>query len=799
MQLSRNATEVIKKRYLAKNKDGKVIETAEDMFTRVARTMAGAERDESIAEYEEKFYKIMTNLEFLPNSPTLINAGRELGQLSACFVLPLEDSMDSIFTTLRDAALIQKSGGGCGFSFSNLRPANDLVKSTNKCAGGPVAFIRIFDQALDVIRQGGVRHGANMAVMRCLSGDTQIKTPTGNISIKKLVGKNPYLYCTDGKTLYMRQAKSVFSNGKRKLLRVVFDDHSYVDCTSDHLFLLKNSMYKEASKLLRGDSLLRMQRYLYKCTSDRQWYPFVTLCGIQKRYPEHRLLAEAVYKRKLTFMEDVHHKDNNPCNNTPENLEVLSRQEHAKITGQNCNFQQAGRDFIKNRLYELPEYKERHKRAINHKVIDVIELNVEEEVFDISMDEFHNFALANDTFVHNCDHPDITSFIQCKQEEGSIPNFNISVGITDEFMSAVKADRKYQLINPRSGAVVEEVRANDIFNLIIEHAHANGEPGLLFLDEMNRHNPTPHMGMIEATNPCGEQPLLGYESCNLGSINLGRMVKAEKMDWDRLKYVTQIAVRFLDNVIDMNRYPISAIETKTKATRKIGLGVMGFADMLIKLGIEYNTDEAIKIAREVMRFIHVNAIRTSTELAKTRGVFPAYRGSTWQTDHGVRVRNAALTTVAPTGTLSIIANCSSGIEPYYSKSIKKHILNTILEEEIEYAKSDSFITAHEIAPEWHVKIQSAFQPYIDSAVSKTINFPNEATKEDVRYAYLLAYKLKCKGITVFRDGSRSEQVLTDASNGKTNDKCPSCGADIIVAEGCKTCSNKCGWSACAVA
>ena len=569
MQLSGNAIQVLKKRYLSKNKEGKIIETPEEMFTRVARTIAGAERDESMAEYEEKFYKIMTNLEFLPNSPTLINAGRELGQLSACFVLPIEDSMDSIFTTLRDAALIQKSGGGCGFSFSNMRPANDLVKSTNKCAGGPVAFILIFDKALDVIRQGGVRHGANMAVLRV-------------------------------------------------------------------------------------------------------------------------------------------------------------------------------------------------------------------------------------------DHPDIIEFINCKQDEGAIPNFNISVGITDEFMSAVKADRTYQLINPRSGAVARELPANEIFSMIIDHAWENGEPGVLFLDEMNRHNPTPHMGMIEATNPCGEQPLLGYESCNLGSINLARMIKSDKIDWDRLEYITQTATRFLDNVIDMNRYPIGTIETKTKLTRKIGLGVMGFADMLIKLDIEYDTDEAIKHAREVMRFIHTKAIKTSVELAKTRGVFPAYRGSIWQTDRGIRLRNSALTTIAPTGTLSILANCSSGIEPYYSKSIKKHILNTILEQEVEYAKADSFLTAHEIAPEWHVKIQSAFQPYIDSAVSKTINFPNEATKEDIKHVYLLAYKMKCKGITVYRDQSRVEQVLESDTGAEPeipcSTTCPDCGSSLIKDSGCMKCTNpECAWAACKIA
>ena len=367
MQLSSNALKVLEKRYLTKDREGNAIETPEQMFARVARTIAGAEFNSSVDEYEEKFYKIMTNLEFLPNSPTLINAGKELGQLSACFVLPIDDSMDSIFTTLRDAALVQKSGGGTGFNFSNLRPVGDRVKSTNKCSGGPIAFIQIYDRALDVIKQGGVRHGANMAILRV-------------------------------------------------------------------------------------------------------------------------------------------------------------------------------------------------------------------------------------------DHPDIIDFINCKSVEGSIPNFNISVAITDDFMSMLRNNRNFQLVNPRSGIVEKEMPAKDIFNRIVEMAWTNGEPGIVFIDEMNRHNVVPNVGEIEATNPCGEQPLLGYESCNLGSINLGRFVKAGKLDYDRLDYVVRLAVRFLDNVIDMNKYPITAIETKTKQTRKIGLGVMGFADMLIKKEIKYDIYESVKKAHEVMGF-----------------------------------------------------------------------------------------------------------------------------------------------------------------------------------------------------
>ena len=563
MQLSMSAIKVLEKRFLAKDKQGEIIETPEQMFQRVAKIVSGAERDASSVEYEEKFYKIMTNLEFLPNSPTLVNAGRELGQLSACFVLPIDDSMYSIFTTLRDAAIIQKSGGGVGFSFSNIRPKGDSVKSTQKCAGGPVEFIRIYDRAIEPISQGGVRRGANMAVLRV-------------------------------------------------------------------------------------------------------------------------------------------------------------------------------------------------------------------------------------------DHPDIMEFICCKEVEGTIPNFNISVGITDDFMAAVRNTRAFDLINPRSGAITNTIKSTDLFDSIVQHAWQNGEPGVLFIDEINRHNVVPHIGEIEATNPCGEQPLIGYESCNLGSLNLGRFVKAKQIDWDRLAYVTELATRFLDDVIDMNKYPLSQIETRTKTTRKIGLGVMGFADMLIKLGIKYDTEEAIVKAHEVMHFIHNHALAMSRELAETRGVFPAYRGSTWCTEHGIRLRNACLTTIAPTGTLSVLANCSSGIEPYYSKTTKKHVLETILEEDVEFAKEDSFITSHEVGAEWHVKIQAAFQAHSDSAVSKTINFPESATLEDVKHAYMLAFKLKCKGLTIYRDKSRQKQVLTSGPEPAPDmELCPQCQASLIHEEGCIKCS-KCEWTVCKI-
>jgi len=563
LELTPQAIKVLEHRYLRKDEKGNIIETPEQLFWRVASNIAEASKyyNEDYKKHEDEFYTILCRLEFLPNSPTLMNAGNSLQQLSACFVLPIDDSMESIFETLKITALIHKSGGGTGFSFSRLRPKNDTVSSTHGVSSGPISFMKVFNAATEAIKQGGRRRGANMGILH--------------------------------------------------------------------------------------------------------------------------------------------------------------------IT-----------------------------------------------------------------------HPDILEFIDCKKEEGTLNNFNISVTVTDEFMRKVERDEMYDLINPRTSQAVSQLRASEVFERIVENAWGNGEPGIIFIDRVNEANPTPTLGRIESTNPCGEQPLLPYESCNLGSINLAKFVvfknKTPEINWERLRYVTRVAVRFLDNVIDMNRYPISKIEQVTKENRKIGLGVMGFADMLYQLGIPYNSKEALSLAEKLMSFIKHEADNMTIELGERRGAFPNFKYSIYS--KGKPRRNATVTTIAPTGSIGIIAGCSSGIEPvfaliYVRKNIlggeemyevNKYFKRTLEEHGLysedlvrEISKTGSiknikeipesirrvFATALDISPEDHVRMQAAFQKYVDNAVSKTVNLPNSATKDDVKRVFLLAYKLRCKGVTVYREGSRAAQVL----------------------------------------
>ena len=553
--LSKSAQTILQRRYLQRDEDGEVIETIDELFRRVANAVAAPEGTEA-AKYSNLFYDLMVNLDFLPNSPTLMNAGVPGGQLSACFVLPVEDSMEGIFNTLRDSALIHKTGGGTGFSFSRLRAKNSVVKSTGGVASGPISFMKAYNAATETVKQGGKRRGANMGMLRI-------------------------------------------------------------------------------------------------------------------------------------------------------------------------------------------------------------------------------------------DHPDIEDFIHCKKDKTELTNFNISVAVTDVFMDAVKEEGSYDLVDPRSGKVVDTIPAKPIWDKIVAAAWESGEPGIFYIDRTNDLNPTPALGKFEATNPCGEQPLLPYESCNLGSINLLNMCTAKGINYTKLDRTIELAVRFLDNVIDVNTYPLPEIDEVTKLTRKIGLGVMGWADMLLRLNIPYNSVRALELAEKLMKHITDMARDCSRLLGKERGSFPAKDLSIWKDERFMR--NAALTTIAPTGTISMIADVSSGIEPIFGYAFTKTVMdndsfvyvNEILKERLLanglYTQStvdnllksgrvtaldkvpedikEVFVCAYDIAADNHILMQASFQKYTDNAISKTINFPNTATIDDVNDGYILAYNLGCKGVTVYRDGSRDSQVL----------------------------------------
>ena len=596
LDLSANALTVLERRYLVKDDQGKPVERPEDLFWRVARTIAAPDRaygasDRAVESLAETFFELMATRVWMPNSPTLMNAGRPLGQLSACFVLPVEDALSNgrsgIYDTLRAMALVHQSGGGTGFSFSRLRPKNDVVRSTMGVASGPVSFMKLYDASTDVVKQGGTRRGANMGILRV-------------------------------------------------------------------------------------------------------------------------------------------------------------------------------------------------------------------------------------------DHPDIMDFIHCKDDLTQITNFNISVAVTDAFMLALEAGQAYDLIHPRTGKVVGQADAPEVFKQIVHGAWKTGEPGVFYIDRANHYNPVPHLGSYEATNPCGEQPLLPYDVCNLGSINVGLFIKNGDVDWESLRTAVHLCTHFLDNVIDANKYPLDEIDDLAKRIRRIGLGIMGWADLLVRLGLGYNSDQGVALGRKLMEFIDEESKVASEKLAQQRGTFAEWERSIWGPDATCarnakgerirpmrRLRNCNLTTVAPTGTISIIAGCSSGIEPLFAVAFMRNqagvLMPDVNEDFVAIAKREGwysedlmtqiaaaghihfdavpekwqrvFVTAHDVTPEWHIQMQAAFQEFTDSAISKTCNFANDATEEYVEQIYRYAYQLGCKGVTVYRDGARENQVL---STGSTAKKVVEAGKDALV-------------------
>ncbi len=1028
LKLSENALKVLERRYLKKDENGKVIETPEELFRRVSRAIAWADKEygaspRQIAELEESFFNIMTSLEFVPNSPCLMNAGKDLGQLSACFTLPINDSMESIFETLKATAKIHQSGGGTGFSFSRLRPKNSMVKTTGGVASGPVSFMKVYDAATEAVKQGG-----------CVDPHTRVSTEFGIVKIKSLGPKDtkpdtwsvhngrPFAVATDNgieisdefynngiakvKTIKTACGYSITTTGEHRL-RVIDENGNYVwrhvnDLKAGDWMALQKETYigkgnyplpkcsfkihfnangittpsvatKELGEFIGffiGDGAMSINKrgtgrliftindddkstrdYICKITkelfaimpslqkkkddqSTNYFFNSTVLVhwlnqiGIEKKSaleadvpeiafragrdfaygflrglfnadghisqegyislssvssplinnvqllllalgipsgisvtsnrqgafgknPLYRLrvitkTGMEVFKKRIGFISDAKNKRMVDVGGKPwEFNDIIPNQGGLLKTlynspGRGCgpgrskrganqplyrDIQHylpdvsADRNLTRSRLEELSA---KHREIRNNPLVEWFLANKqfydrvskiedgESLTLDLSVPG-NNTYIANGFVSHNTrrganmgilhvDHPDIVEFIGCKSENNQINNFNISVAITDEFMEKVKKNEDYDLIDPHSKKVTQRLNAKEVFELIVKQAHKNGEPGVIFIDKMNDFNPTPKLGTYESTNPCGEQVLLPYESCDLGSVNLALMYKQipsgiYEIDWEKLAKVTRLAVRFLDNLIDVNKFPLPEIEKATLATRKIGLGIMGWASLLIRLGIPYNSEEAINLAEKIMSFILNEAVKQSHELAEEKGVFPAFEGSIFDKKGlSLKLRNATLTTIAPTGTISIIAGpCSSGIEPlfaisyyrnvmdndklveveplfeevaqkrgFYSRKLMEKIAESASLKDIEGIPEDVkkvFVTSHDITPEWHVRMQAAFQKFTNNAVSKTINFTHEAALDDVRKSYLLAYELGCKGITIYRDGSREEQVL----------------------------------------
>ena len=990
IELTPNALKVLERRYLKKGENGKVDEKPEDMFWRVACNIATAdacfEPDADVRETARRFYKLMGSLSFLPNSPTLMNAGRDLQQLSACFVLPVGDSMEEIFETLKHTALIHKSGGGTGFAFSRLRPKNDIVQSTHGVSSGPVSFMRIFDAATEHVKQGG-----------CFGPNERISTDKGLIHARKLAD-----YIDGGDTFYahthqgLRQIIARFRNGVKQLYEVTTKRGYKVSVTAAHkvailvngqvttvplkylksgdeILLLLGSgietdyvplrevvyersvmstqlneevtfplalteelayligyMYGDGSvhwgkkvnwtapkaiKLATAEAypdirnrLIRIIRQLFGLEPSvtqgdgavievslysRLVVEWLKVNGLLKDKADHIRVPEIIFRSPSNVMGAfiAGYFDADGCDRGKKGsfgidsisrgmledvqqllaangiLSHITQQDRSAegwrtiyrliVTG--AQFKRRFADFVaaekvgdteakrdayntypaavlksagaRSKHYDgiydytservsFNQMSKIHARLVECNDLDVAEnianlMNmVPDEIVSITAgehSEVYDFEVAgvhllsgNGVYTSNSrrganmgilrvDHPDILEFIECKVENNAIQNFNISVAITEKFMQAVERGADYDLVNPRNGKVTGSLNAKEIFDKLTEMAWRSGDPGIVFIDRINRDNPTPQVGEMESTNPCGEQPLLPYESCNLGSLNLNYVINNGEVNWEKLAEIVHDGVHFLDNVIEMNHYPLPQIDEITKANRKIGLGVMGFADALIQLGISYNSQRAVDTAEEIMRFIQNESKKASAKLAEVRGEFPNFQGSIYDRPGAVKLRNSTTTTVAPTGTISMIAGASSGVEPLFALAYVKNVMDNTALVEVNPVFEDTakrqgfhydelmqkvaehgsakgvdgvpeeyqrlFVTSHDILPEWHARIQAAFQKYTDNAVSKTVNFANDATVEDVREVYTLAYQLGCKGVTIYRDGSKDKQVL----------------------------------------
>ena len=1041
MKLPLNSLTVLASRYLRKDENLNIVETPKQLFRRVAKAIASADKlygktDEEVSKIEDEFFEMMSKLEFSPNSPTLMNAGTNLGQLSACFVLPVEDNIESIYDAIKAMALVQKSGGGTGFSFSKLRPAGDIVKSTAGVSSGPLTFMQAFNVNTDVIKQGG-----------CISSNSFIRTDKGIMPVKYLLdcpplGENFTKYLVyDGSSF--NNAFIASDNGLADTIQFRTDINLKIDATYNHQIACVNEdgkiVWKYANDIKEGDWLvvvlgghkgedielppLKKQHFnsnpiripekitpeiaellgLYMsdgCSStngrlifsienkdvevmekierimvnmfgleigckeiennytdiifysrDLQRYfemlgwlkessskAFVPECifkspkevvyafmrglfegdgdvhadGYPRLYSSSESLVEQVQQLllSLNIISNVHvYKTQNSFGKLPkhhlniiqsrsielfrDNIGFVTRRKnntlkeriHKKVTEPSdvipnqgkklksfyiyvgrgsgkCRSKRGANSKLYKTIYHYITGNQKNKRNLTRKKLlelmnrfpilksDKHLMNMADYKYfytkvvgikknktytmDIEVPLSSSFV-ANGILVHNkrrganmgilrVDHPDILDFIVIKETEGTLNNFNLSVALTDKFMDAVFKDKDVELINPRTKKPVKRMKARAIWNLIITMAWRNGEPGVIFIDTINKSNPTPHIGQIESTNPCGEQPLLPHESCNLGSINLSKMTNDGQIDWEKLKNTVRKAIHFLDNVIDVNKYPLPEIERMTKLNRKVGLGVMGFADMLIQIGIPYNSEDALKTAENIMKFITDEARQMSVELGKERGSFPNFKGSIWENKFGA-MRNATVTTIAPTGSIGVIAGCSSGIEPLFAISYVRNVGETIGADLIEVnqlfenigikegfyseelmkkiSKKASvqgiedipenirkiFVTAHDISPEWHIRMQAAFQKFTDNAVSKTVNFPYYATPQDIEKVYVLAYKLGCKGVTVYRDGSRKIQVLTteESLQPKKSVVDFEMRADADYSGGCSTC------------